>query len=59
VKAFYETTPATFPPFTIYDKGVANIVRSAKEKLALEHTDINTLLRELQEQADQYIQSQK
>jgi hypothetical protein len=48
-------TPSPSPPDSKYDNDILKMVRGAKAKLALEQKDVNTVLREIQEQADQFI----
>jgi hypothetical protein len=48
-------TPSPFAPDSKYNNDLLKMVRGAKAKLALDHEDVNTVLREIQEQADQFI----
>jgi hypothetical protein len=53
--AFFKMTPSPFAPDSKYNNDILKMVRGAKAKLALENKDVNTVLREIQEQADQFI----
>ncbi|MCC2683963.1 MAG: family 1 extracellular solute-binding protein [Paenibacillaceae bacterium] len=55
VASIFKMTPSPSPPDSKYDNDILKMVRGAKAKLALEQKDVNTVLREIQEQADQFI----
>jgi len=57
VEALFMMSPTPLPPHSKHENQVRVIIRSAKQKLAVENKDINTILRELQEEADKWIES--
>ncbi|ULL13854.1 extracellular solute-binding protein [Paenibacillus sp. H1-7] len=57
VEALFKLASTPLPPSSKYESQVRTIVRGAKKKLAIDRKDINTLMRELQEEADKWIES--
>ncbi|CAG7623613.1 hypothetical protein PAESOLCIP111_02542 [Paenibacillus solanacearum] len=57
VAALFKLTPTAFPAHSKYENQVRIIIRGAKQRLAIDRKDINTILRELQEEADKWIES--
>ncbi|WP_028547797.1 ABC transporter substrate-binding protein [Paenibacillus sp. UNC451MF] len=57
LEALFKLTPTQLPAHSKYENQVRIIIRGAKQKLAVDRKDINTILRELQEEADKWIES--
>lgn len=55
IQAVYKYPPVPTPPPNIADKEVQTIIRNMRKEMALNKKDINTVLREGQEQADKKI----
>lgn len=55
IKALFGTTPLDLPPPSVYESIARPVIQATKQKLALEKADMNTLLREAQEEADKKI----
>jgi hypothetical protein len=49
--------PTALPAHSKYETQVRVIIRGAKQKLAVDNKDINTILRVLQEEADKWIET--
>ncbi|CAG7638122.1 ABC transporter substrate-binding protein [Paenibacillus allorhizosphaerae] len=57
IAALFKLAPTALPAHSKYENQVRIIIRGAKQKLAVDRKDINTILRELQEEADKWIES--
>ncbi|TVY10548.1 ABC transporter substrate-binding protein [Paenibacillus cremeus] len=57
VAALFQLTSTPLPAHSKYENQVRITIRNAKQKLAIEKKDINTILRELQEESNKWIES--
>lgn len=57
VDALFKLESTPLPPYSKYEAQVRLIVRASKQKLAVDRKDINTILREMQEEADKWIET--
>lgn len=58
LQALFQTTPAPLPPPSKYEGIARTVIRNMKKKVAVDKLDINTVLREAQEEADKAIEAE-
>lgn len=56
LEAVFSVEPAPTPTPTLYDAAIYSILGEAQRKLAIDKVDINTVLREAEEEADKKVQ---
>lgn len=59
IQAFFKTTPGHPRKVTLFDTELRRLVDKSKNELAIEKKDVNTYMRDLQEQANQKIELMK